>query len=647
MKPERTGNDVARREPGGSGARELPPLRVLDGAGEGAAAAPAPHLQEAPVVSRLQESDERFRSLVQNSSDIVTLVDSDGRIEYQTPSVARVLGYEPAELVGVALADLLHPDDVAHAEAFFAEAVARSGVTPAVEWRMRHRDGHWLHLETIGNNLLDDEAVGHLVLNTRDISDRKALEHQLAHQAFHDPLTDLANRKLFRQRVERAAEAAQHSHKPCIVLFLDLDNFKKVNDSLGHVVGDELLVTVAARIRSCLRPTDTAARLGGDEFAILLEETRGADDGVVVADRILEALRAPITLQGKRTVIETSVGIAVSGPDDGADELLRNADIAMYMAKGGGKNRHATFEPRMHAAALERLELESDLRRAVERGEFELHYQPIVALGSGRLVGVEALLRWRRPHRTLLAPRDFIGLAEETGLILPIGRWVIQEACRQAAEWHRAYPKDKPLVMCINLSGRQLEDPELVSDVESAIDEVGLDPRSVILEITETVMMDDTDTTVARLTELKRLGARLSIDDFGTGYSSLRYLHSFPVDILKIARPFVDGLSKDPQKKAFTRTIVELSRTLGLQAIAEGVESADQAEQLRELGCELAQGNYLAEPVDAQRLAELIAEGRRISEYAALMEEIGRTREVDWWQKVLGESGRGRPLEPT
>jgi EAL domain-containing protein (putative c-di-GMP-specific phosphodiesterase class I) len=237
----------------------------------------------------------------------------------------------------------------------------------------------------------------------------------------------------------------------------------------------------------------------------------------------------------------------------------------------------------------------------------------------------------------LLAPRDFIALAEETGLILPIGRWVIQEACRQAAAWHRQFPADTPLLMCINLSGRQLEDPGLVGDVESAIDEAGLDARAVILEITETVMMDDTAATVARLAELRRLGARLSIDDFGTGYSSLRYLHSFPVDILKIARPFVDGLSKDPQAKAFTRTIIELSRTLGLQAIAEGVESAEQAEQLREIGCELAQGTYLAEPVEVQRLAEFIAEGRQISAYAALMEEIGRTREVDWWQKVLGQ----------
>jgi diguanylate cyclase (GGDEF)-like protein/PAS domain S-box-containing protein len=646
MRREPTGNDVRSLEPGSTAAREIPPLRVLDEAGEGARgpAQSATHLRQARAGATLPES-ERFRSLVQNSSDVVTLVDQDTTIQYQTPSVARVIGHQPSDLVGLRLLDLLHPDDVADAEKFFAESLGRSGVTPAIEWRMRHRDGHWLHLETIGNNLLDDAAVGHLVLNTRDISDRKALEQQLAHQAFHDPLTDLANRALFRQRVDRALAVAHHSRTPCIVLFLDLDNFKKVNDSLGHVVGDELLVTVAARIRSCLRPPDTAARLGGDEFAILLEDARSAQEGVAVAERILDALRAPMMLRGNKTVIETSVGIAVSDPDDGADEVLRNADIAMYIAKGGGKNRHATFEPKMHAAALERLELESGLRRAVERGEFLLHYQPIVALGSGRLVGVEALLRWRRPERTLLAPRDFMPLAEETGLIVPIGRWVIQEACRQAAEWHRQYPDETPLLMCINLSGRQLEDPQLVRDLECAIDEVGLDPRALILEITETVMMDDTDSMVARLAELRSLGPRLSIDDFGTGYSSLRYLHSCPLDILKIARPFVDRLATDPQKEAFTRTIIELCRTLGLQAIAEGVESAEQAKQLRELGCELAQGTHLAEPIEAEHVTALIAEGRQISTYAALMEEVVRSREVEWWQKVLGAEERSRGAE--
>jgi diguanylate cyclase (GGDEF)-like protein/PAS domain S-box-containing protein len=613
---------------------------VLSGAGHTSSASRSSLLRETSESEGLADSEERFRTLVQNSSDVVTLVDADTTIRYQTPSVARVIGYEPADLVGLKLLDLLHPDDVESAGAFFAEAVDRSGVTPSIEWRIRHRDGRWLHLETIGNNLLHEATVGHLVLNTRDISERKTLERQLAHQAFHDPLTGLANRVLFKDRVERALAGSHRLERLCVVLFLDLDDFKKVNDSLGHVVGDELLVAVAERISTCLRPADTAARLGGDEFAILLEDARGVPDAIVVAERILEALRAPITLQGKRTVIETSVGIASSDRRSGADELLRNADIAMYIAKGAGKNRHAVFEPRMHAAALERLELESDLRRAVERGEFVLHYQPIVELNSGRLIGVEALVRWQHPQRGLLAPREFISLAEDTGLILPIGRWVIAEACRRAAQWHRDFPSETPLVISINLSGRQLEDPELVDEIEDAVERFGLDPRAVMLEITETVMMEDTDVTACRLAELRRLGARLSIDDFGTGYSSLRYLHSFPVDVLKIARPFVEGVGKDPQKEAFTRTIIELCRTLGLQAIAEGVESAEQAAQLRELGCELAQGTYLAEPVPAERLTAMLAEGRELSAYAALVEDVVKEREERWWEKVLGAQAR-------
>jgi len=587
-----------------------------------------------PVNDR--ESAERFRSLVQNSSDVVTLVDPDSTIRYQTPSVARVVGYEPSDLVGLRLLDLLHPDDVENGRAFFDETLRRQGVTLRVEWRMRHRDGRWLHLETIGNNLLENRSVGHLVLNTRDISERKALEQQLAHQAFHDPLTSLANRVLFKERVEHALALGRRSQKPCVVLFLDLDDFKKVNDSLGHVVGDELLIAVAERIRSCLRPADTAARLGGDEFAILLGEARSADEGTVVADRILQALRSPFTLEGKRTVIETSVGIAISESENSADELLRNADIAMYTAKGGGKDRHATFEPIMHAAALERLQTESDLRAALDGEEFALYYQPIVALASGKLVGVEALLRWQHPKRGLLDPREFISLAEETGLIVPIGRWVISEACRQAAVWNRQKRDGTPIRMSINLSGRQLEHPGLLDEIKHSTEEFGVDPQTLILEITETVMMSDIDVTVARLAELRALGVKLAIDDFGTGYSSLRYLHSFPIDILKIAKPFVDALGKDPQKEVFTRTIIELCRTLRLQALAEGVESTEQADKLRELGCELAQGHYLAEPLEAEHVSALLAGRGEISAYSAFMDAVAYSREAVWWEQVLG-----------
>jgi diguanylate cyclase (GGDEF)-like protein/PAS domain S-box-containing protein len=584
----------------------------------------------------VHQSQERFRSIVQNSSDVVTLVDVDTTIRYQTPSVERVLGYDPAELVGMKLTELLHPEDVPRALAFFASAMCRPGVTAPVEWRVQHRDGSWLHLETIGNNMLHDPNVGQMVLNSRDISERKALEEQLSHQAFHDPLTDLANRALLKDRVERALARRKRSQEPFAVLFLDLDNFKNVNDSLGHVIGDDLLVAVAERLRECVRPSDTAARLGGDEFAIVLEDAIDSSTATVVAQRIIEALQAPITLDDKRVTVGTSVGIAMSDPNEGADELLRNADIAMYMAKSSGRGRFAVYEASMHAAALERLELESDLRRAIEREEFIVHYQPIVAMRTGRIVAIEALLRWQHPSRGLLPPSDFITIAEETGLILPIGKWVLQEACTKVEHWHTQDMDDPPLRVSVNISGRQLEHPEFVDEVESIIRETGIAPETLILEITESVMMEDTEAAVERLAELKKLGLKLSVDDFGTGYSSLRYLHVFPVDVLKIAKGFIDGLWGDEQKLAFVRTIVELCRTLGLETLAEGVESSEQAQELRKLGSELGQGDYLASPRPWKDTFALLAEGRELAEYAAEVQNTLERREAEWWKRALG-----------
>ena len=584
----------------------------------------------------LQSSRERFRSLVQNSSDVVTLVDIDTTIHYLTPSVERVLGFDPAELVGTKLTQLLHPDDVPAALAFFAEATKCAGVTAPVEWRARHRNGSWLHLETIGNNLLEDPNVGQMVLNTRDISERKALEQQLSHQAFHDPLTDLANRALFKDRVEHALLSHVRESAPLAVLFLDLDNFKNVNDSLGHVVGDELLVAAAKRIQSCLRPGDTAARLGGDEFAILIEDAT-SDSATHVAERIIESFKAPFTLQGDKSFIQTSVGIAIANAGESADEVLRNADIAMYMAKNSGKGRHAVFESRMHADALERLELESDLRRAVQREEFVLHYQPITDLKTGRIVGMEALVRWQHPERGLLPPSYFISQAEETGLILPLGRLVLQQASAQITEWNRRHPEDKPLFVTVNLSGKQLESSTLVEDVAAVLEESRIDPTTLILEMTESVMMHDTEFAIETLKELKALGIRLAVDDFGTGYSSLHYLHRFPIDILKIAKPFIDCIQSESSESAFIYTIVELCRTLGLQTVAEGVEYGSQAEQLRKLRCEWGQGDYLSAPLCHEEMSELLANGRELSGYAAQVQNTVERREAEWWRRIVGD----------
>ena len=584
----------------------------------------------------LQRSRERFRSLVQNSSDMVTLVDIDTTIHYLTPSVERVLGYDPAELVGTKLTQLLHPDDVPAALAFFAEATKHSGVTAPVEWRARRRDGSWRHLETIGNNLFDDPNVGQMVLNTRDISERKALEQQLSHQAFHDPLTDLANRALFKDRVEHALLSRARESTPLAVLFLDLDNFKNVNDSLGHVVGDELLVAAAKRIQSCLRPGDTASRLGGDEFAILVEEAT-SDSAIHVAERIIESFKAPFSLQGKKSFIQTSVGIAVSIAGESADEVLRNADIAMYMAKNSGKGRHAVFESRMHTDALARLELESDLRRAIQSEEFVLRYQPITDLKTGRIVGMEALVRWQHPERGLLPPSHFISHAEETGLILPLGRLVLQQACAQITDWNRRHPEERPLFVSVNLSGKQLESPTLVEDVAAVLEGSGIDPTTLILEMTESVMMRDTDATIETLKKLKELGIKLAVDDFGTGYSSLHYLHSFPIDMLKIAKPFIDCIQGESSESAFIYTIVELCRTLGLQTLAEGIEHGSQAEELRKLRCEWGQGDYLSEPLAPKEMGTLLANGRELAEYAAQVQNTVERREAEWWRRIVGD----------
>jgi diguanylate cyclase (GGDEF)-like protein len=423
----------------------------------------------------------------------------------------------------------------------------------------------------------------------------------MAHQALHDGLTGLPNRALFLDRLEHALARAMRAGGEVAVLFLDLDRFKTVNDSLGHAAGDQLLQTVAGRIAGCMRAADTAARLGGDEFAVLLEDLTSHHEAVRVAERILAALDEPIPVAGREVFVGTSIGVATGA--SGAEDLLRDADVAMYRAKAQGKGRYAIFEPGMQAEVLERLELEGDLTRALAAdggagpaGALEVFYQPIVVLATGELAGHEALVRWRHPTRGLLPPAAFVPVAEETGLIAPIGRFVLREACRQAAAWqvHGA-----GLTMNVNLSGRQLEDPELVDLVTQLLRDTRLPPRSLVLEITETVLMQDTRTTIDRLRALRALGVRLALDDFGTGYSSLRYLNRFPLDVIKMAKPFVDGLGEREEDPALARAIVDLGANLGLEIVAEGIEGSAQLAQLRRLGCPLGQGYWFARPMPA------------------------------------------------
>ncbi|MGH7628073.1 MAG: putative bifunctional diguanylate cyclase/phosphodiesterase [Gemmatimonadales bacterium] len=548
----------------------------------------------------VRQNEARFRALVQHSSDVIIVIRPDGSIRFVSPSATRVLRYEPRTVQGRSIADLLHTDDVEPARAFIAEAARTPGVGAPVEWRFRQPDGSALHAEIIATNLLDEPTVRGIVLNTRDVSERKRLEQQLVHQAFHDPLTGLANRALFRDRVSHALTLARRHGHALTVLFLDLDDFKKVNDSLGHEVGDRLLIAAAERFRSCTRVTDTVARFGGDEFAILLEE-RGAKDAGTLVERLGEAMEPPFLLGGNEVHVHVSIGIASASGADTADDLLRNADVAMYAAKRGGKRRSELYRSDMHTAVHERLELESALALAIERNELELHYQPIVCLRSGRPRGVEALVRWNHPRHGCLLPGHFVPLAEETGLILRLGEWVLTEACEQFAEWRTMFPT-LDLGVAVNISGRQFLDPQIVNVTRNALEGSRLTPAALTLEITESVLMQQTESMLERLEDLRSLGVRLAIDDFGTGYSSLGYLRRFPLDMLKIAKPFVDDVSAGVERAALARAVVGLGETLGLRTVAEGVEQAEQRAALTLLGCELGQGHFFAAPMPPDRL---------------------------------------------
>jgi diguanylate cyclase (GGDEF)-like protein len=428
------------------------------------------------------------------------------------------------------------------------------------------------------------------------------------HQAFHDSLTGLPNRALFLDRLELAHARAKRSGRPIAVLFMDLDSFKNVNDSLGHAAGDELLVLVAGRLRRWLRPSDTAARFGGDEFAVLLEDLDASNGAQIVAQRVLDSLREPFAIRGQEILVGASIGIA-SSAHPGGDDLLRGADLAMYRAKGLGKGRYQTFEPGMHVAVLERLELEVDLQRALDRAEMCVHYQPIIELATAQIIALEALVRWRHPVRGMIQPNDFIPLAEETGQIHRLGEWVLEQAVRDAQCWNMGVRADVPVRVGVNLSARQLQEPTLVGQIAAILSHSGLPAQNLVLEITETVLMQDLEGTVGRLLELKRLGVALSVDDFGTGYSSLQYLRRFPLDSLKIAKSFVDGVGGPSQDAAVARAIIELGTSFQLRVVAEGIERRDQHSRLMELGCTHGQGFLYSRPVPADQVEQLLKAG--------------------------------------
>jgi diguanylate cyclase (GGDEF)-like protein len=466
------------------------------------------------------------------------------------------------------------------------------------------------HFEVLYTDLLKDENVRGIVLNGRDVSERKAFEEQLEHQAFHDPVTGLPNRALFVERVRHAAARTLRDAGGLAVLFLDLDDFKTINDSLGHAAGDSVLLEVAKRLAASIRASDTAARFGGDEFAILLEDIVDAQEAADTAERVLESLEDTLRIEGKELLVRCSLGIAVVEGDAVADagELIRNADAAMYIAKREGKGGYRLFEPVMHEGVLERLELRADLQRAMTSGQLELHYQPVVRLVDAGVTGVEALLRWHHPERGLIPPDVFIPLAEEMGLIVPIGRWVLREACRQGRAIQSLLMNDPPLSMSVNLSVKQLQHSDIAADVRDALAESGLPAGSLTLEITETVMMTDTELGVQRLEELKALGVRLAMDDFGTGYSSLSYLSRLPVDVIKMDRSFLSP-GASPETSALASAVVALGETLQLDVVAEGIELREQWVGLRELGCDLGQGFLFARPMDVDSMLDYLRDG--------------------------------------
>ncbi|BEP16425.1 hypothetical protein acdb102_47360 [Acidothermaceae bacterium B102] len=557
--------------------------------------------------------EQWFRSLVQNSSDVLTVVDPEGVVRYQSPAMTRVFGHDPATLVGSAFSYLMKPTDAARLEALMVEARATPRATYTMELALWHREGRWCDTETTVTSLVDDKDIRGLVLNTRDISERKRLEDALTHQAFHDTLTGLANRALFQDRVGHALRAAR-AQATVAVLFLDLDGFKGVNDTQGHAVGDVLLGLVAERLKHGVRPADTVARLGGDEFAVLVEDPDCQRAAVWVAERVVAALNQPFLLDGRELSIGVSVGIALNMLGTETDDvLLRNADVAMYRAKAKREGGWVRFESGMRDALVEKLELENDLKLALGRGQLAVYYQPTVELARGVVVGAEALLRWHHPTKGLVGPDDFIKVAEEGGLITAIGEYVLREACRAGVRWQAFAPPGQDFRVAVNISARQVS-AALVDTVQAVLAESGMPPSALVLEVTESVLVERTEEILALLHQLKSLGVRLAIDDFGTGYSSLSYLSRFPVDILKIDRSFVEAVAVDGSEQGeLARTILHLGQSMHLSTVAEGIETQAQYAALRSMGCDYGQGFLFSRALPPAGLDELLS-FRRMSQ---------------------------------
>lgn len=554
---------------------------------------------------------QRLNGVMENVVEGVARLDTQGRYVSVNPAYARMLGYAPEALLGKSWDEMVPPEALQHLH--LAYQVMRLSGKAEAEAPALQQDGASFIAQVTLVAMYDESGTfdGHYRF-IKDISDKKALEAKLSRQAYHDTLTDLPNRTLFQDRVSQALTRAERSGERIAVLFLDLDNFKYINDSFGYKEGDQLLVTLATRMSACVQRGDTVCRLGGDEFIILVEIAASEQDVIALAERILTSLQEPMSLQEQEVFVTASIGIAFSAPEGSmqTEALLRSAHAAMYEAKTNGKAGYVVFEPRMNDQNLERMELEADLRHVLEKGELQLYYQPIVLLESGEIHGVETLVRWEHPRHGLVSPTKFIPIAEENGMIVPIGAWVLMEACRQAVLWKQARPDRKQIVLSVNLSGYQLRRDDLVDVIAEILQATGMDPAYLKLEITESVMLTDAEATIAKLEALKKLGVQLAIDDFGTGYSSLQYLQSLPVDTVKIDRSFIKIMGDNVQPAAVVLSIIRICHALNMSVTSEGIETNQQVAQLQALGCEYGQGFYFAKPLFGEALETYLRLGR-------------------------------------
>jgi len=594
------------------------------------------HMQLHRIRRQLAERDQLFQLISENAADMIALVDGDGRRLYNSPAYLKVLGYSPEDLNATSSIEQIHPDDRPRVLKA-AEKARLSGQGERMEYRVRHKDGSWRTLESTASPIRNAKGqTDKLVIVNRDITERKRAEEMLAHNAFHDGLTNLPNRALFLDRLQQALSLSKrHPNYKFAVLLIDVDEFKIINDSLGHAAGDDLLIQIGQRLKESVRRADTVsrprtsdvpdrpanddtlARLGGDEFSILLDDIRDPIEAVRVAERVQAELAIPFVVNQQEIVISASIGIAAStSPHTHAEDLLRDADIAMYRAKRAGKACCEVSDTAMHENAVKRLQLETDLRKALDQGEFRVYYQPIMSLQTGKITGFEALTRWQRPEG-ILPPLAFIAVAEETGLIIAMNRQLLREACQHLRSWQSEFPSSPPLTMSVNLTSREFAQPDLASEIRKSLEQTGIDPSCLQLEIIETIAMGDAEKSGHVLAQLKALGVRLSIDDFGTGYSSLSRLRRIPVDTLKIDRAFISNMDSDKENREIVRAIIVLAHNLGLKVVAEGTETEEHINLLKQFNCEMAQGYLFSRPADDQTMLKLLASNRSAGAAAA------------------------------